>query len=91
MIYYNTTSETPQQVIDFEAKNLKQDTIILNIYFNAKRKLTPSDVLKRFPGEPPLTSIRRSITNLTNSGFLKKTEKKKLGMYGRSEHFWKLA
>jgi len=35
-----------------------------------------------------LTSVRRSITNLTKSGRLTKTKEKKTSIYGRPEYVW---
>ena len=38
-----------------------------------------------------LTSVRRSITNLTKVGRLKKTGVKKTSIYGRPEYVWELS
>ena len=37
----------------------------------------------------PITSVRRAITNLTNSRFLIKTTKSRKGALGKKEYIWK--
>lgn len=39
----------------------------------------------------PITSIRRSITGLTDAGFLRITMHRAMGMFGRLEHLWELS
>lgn len=88
--YFNTTGLSGEQLGLFEAKADSQDVIILEIYrrFNS---LTASECYKLFPDRTtPLTSIRRSITNLFNSGKLVKTEHKKPGIYGRPEYIYRI-
>ena len=36
----------------------------------------------------PVTSIRRAMTNLCNTGFIAKTEKMQEGIYGMPNHKW---
>jgi hypothetical protein len=36
----------------------------------------------------PITSIRRSLTNLTESGFLIKTDRQRIGAKGKPEYIW---
>lgn len=38
----------------------------------------------------PITSIRRTITNLTEAGLLVKTENKVIEEQGKANHLWKL-
>jgi hypothetical protein len=38
----------------------------------------------------PLTSVRSSITFLAKKGYLVKTQKTKIGMFGYPEHIWKI-
>jgi len=54
---------------------------------------TPSQVmnwLRDDLGNPPLTSIRRAMSNLSTRGLLVKTNKQHPGLYGRPEYYWKL-
>lgn len=88
--YFNTTGIKGEQLEMFEAKADSQDVIILEIFrrFNI---LTASECFKLFPDRTtPITSIRRSITNLYNKGKLIKTENTKSGIYGRPEYVYEI-
>lgn len=88
-MYYQTTTLPDDVIAEYQAKNIKQNDVIMEIFKHHNHSLSPSDVLKLFPAPaPPLTSIRRAITTLTHQGFLKKTERTKRSMYGRPEHIW---
>jgi predicted ArsR family transcriptional regulator len=52
---------------------------------------SPSQVHADILRTSPLTSVRRSISNLTADGKLVKTERKVQGPYGRPEYVWRLA
>lgn len=84
-MYYNTTNETGQMLINFQNEASKQEFRVLDL-FKKKKYLSPSQAWKHFESEGiPLTSIRRAITNLTNDGFVVKTEQKVKGLFGRNE------
>lgn len=92
--YHNTTHETTQ-LQAFTSIAIGQDAVVLDFF--KKRPLvefSPSQVLKNLininmiNNATPITSIRRSMTNLTVAGKLNKTENKVQGMYGRPEHTW---
>lgn len=91
--YYNTTKEKGE-VLKFNIKKAKgQDNIIMGYFLkNPSQKRTPSELwINLFDvSSTPLTSIRRSLTSLTNNGNLIKLEEKRISPYGRSEHFWEL-
>lgn len=88
MSYFNTTHE--KDTSKYLSSNVKQEDIILGI-FNKEIILSPSQVLNFYPGvKPPLTSIRRAITCLTEKGKLVKTDRKHEGNFGRSEYCWKI-
>lgn len=90
MNYFNTTQETGATLNQYEAKATNQDETILNFFRkHPGKKFTPFEVQNRaFIDEPPITSVRRSITNLTNKGKLIRTEQKAGGRYGRSNYLW---
>ena len=94
MSYYNTTQETGQLLLNYRAIAENQDAQVLRVFARLKRALTPSEVWgfltgsMEIPMETPITSIRRSITNLTGEMKLRKTEEKGLGKYGRNECKW---
>ena len=90
MAYYNTTNESGKSLKENTKKTISQNDKIL-MYFckNRSREISPSQVHSViFDNSTPITSIRRSITNLTNDGLLTKTKTKRVGNYGNSEHCW---
>lgn len=90
-MFYNTTQETNPELAAYRDQTLKQDARVLEL-FKTRRHLnyTPSEVLRIAFDRTPITSIRRSMTNLTDDGLLIKTGSKREGMYGRPEHVWAL-
>lgn len=93
-LFFNTTNESDAFLKECQAKAKKQDEIIMGIYkYNRDKKLSPSDVMglwEKYTAQPapPITSIRRSMTTLEQDGQLVKLDEKKIGIYGRPEHFW---
>jgi hypothetical protein len=87
-MHYNATNETGATLEQFVAHTYTQ-TDFIKLEFAVGRELSPSDVLKYLNHKYPITSIRRCITDLTAEGFLVKTDKKKIGIYGRPEYIWK--
>ena len=90
--FYNTNNETGSTLEKSEAKAVKQEDAILDIYIKVK-KLSASEVWNRYGKEQfiPITSIRRGITNLCNSGHLQKTDDTVTGIYGKQEHIYRYA
>lgn len=92
--YFNTTSLTGDDLRHAIRQADKQDDAILAIYRAAKRPLSPSEVWAECESAGkrwPLTSIRRSITTLTNAGALARLDEQRVGAYGRPEHRWSAA
>ena len=93
--YYNTTNETGTILNKSYKKANSQQKAILN-YFIKYKQGAPSEIwLKMQENEDIkrgslLTSVRRSITNLTKEGHLIKTAKKQNSVYGKPEYIWKL-
>lgn len=96
-MYHNTTGAAGAQLHDYRKKTSKQDKIILDWF---KRHLTGSPsqcwagAFRQSAGihiTVPITSVRRSITNLTESGHLIKTDRKRTGLFGRPEYIWTIA
>lgn len=96
--YHNTTHQSGAILQDFAAKAQTQDDLVMWLFeaFN-NDGITPSKVwqdlitLHKIDRSTPLTSIRRSITNLTKSGKLEQTELQRKGFYGRPETIWRIA
>jgi len=99
-VYFNTTNETGEELKKAQEKSIEQNDVVLYYYwcrafFPPILGATPSKchetlcrILKK---EIPITSIRRSITNLTKQGKLVKTDEKRVGPHGRKEYVWRLA
>tara|TARA_E500000331_G_C17002247_1_gene602551 strand:- start:159 stop:443 length:285 start_codon:yes stop_codon:yes gene_type:complete len=86
-MYYNTTKQDGNNLKSYKSKALSQEDKILN-YFTVKGKATPTEIWSGMSADALLTSVRRSITNLTKSGRLTKTKEKKTSIYGRPEYVW---
>jgi len=91
--YYDTTNELVR-IDEYEEKAASQNDRIL-AFFKAHpgQAFTPAEVWKALDpdGISPITSYRRSITNLTKRGLLihlKEEKDKKNGIYGRSNDTW---
>ena len=92
MVYYNTTNLKGDELKTSQKKTASQEQKVLKIFNKYQIPLSPTEVYRNFTSSnAPLTSIRRALSNLTRDGKLEKTSKKKLGMYGKYEHCWKLA
>ena len=57
---------------------------------NPWRGMTPFEVRESVLPECPITSARRAMTNLTESGLLVKTDMRR-ERYGKKNHVWRLA
>lgn len=101
-MYYNTTNETGTTLEQSTSKALTQDEYVL-AYFKKYDNLgvTPERVLRHFRimeklseskwHNTPVTSIRRSFSNLKNQGLIQKTNLTIEGDFGKNVHVWKLA
>jgi hypothetical protein len=91
-IYHNTTRLTDTLLCEAIKKAAKQDRRIMNFFVeNQGKEFTPCQVHKElFDDTVPLTSVRRSITNLTDEGKLTMTKTKREGLFGRPTHCWTL-
>jgi hypothetical protein len=89
MSYYNTLNEYGNELINSINKAEKQEAVILCL-FRKFEELQPSQIYVALNHYYPITSVRRSLTNLTSGGYLIKTEKKSMGLYGKNEHVWRV-
>ncbi len=88
--YHNTTKLDGEELIQREAKARKQDDVVLDVFRRHQRSAFSPEMIWNMTGQScPLTSIRRSISNLTKAGHLIKTDQKKVGMYGAKSYLWK--
>jgi hypothetical protein len=102
MSYYNTTNENGATLNESRKKAKTQDELVLEYFKNYDNLgATPERVLRHFKimetlseskwHNTPITSVRRSFSNLKNKGLIKKTELLIEGDFGKNIHVWKLA
>ena len=90
--FHNTIDAQGDELKQHEAKAENQSDRILKIFkSNPERDFTPCEIEKKLWGDAPLlTSVRRSITNLTRDGKLERTETRRLGAHGAMNYTWRL-
>jgi len=103
MSYFNTTNLKGEELKKSESKALTQDECVL-AYFKDYDNLgaTPERVLRHLKimeklsdnrwSQTPITSIRRSFSNLSFglNPKIRKTDKMIMGDYGRKVYVWEL-
>jgi len=92
MPHYNTTNESEEQLGIFHSKTKTQDILILEFFqdqplveYGASRVH-----LALFGNSTPITSVRRSITDLISDDKLEYSGRKRAGNYGRNEKLIRL-
>ena len=87
--YHNTNLERGRTLAASESLCGHQERVVLGV-FKQSDGLTPCQAWDRLGCEDfgLLTSMRRSITNLTTLGLLVKTDKRIEGIYGKMVHIW---
>lgn len=97
MSYHNTVNEKGDTLRQYEKQTMTQDNRIACFFeSNPGEIFCPWEIktlLFDAPDQPPtpITSIRRSMSDLTKAGILEKTEHKKdAGAYGRRSYAWTL-
>lgn len=91
-IFFNTIDLKGQDLAEATNQAQKQDDRILEI-MKRHKKLTPfevSDIYNSLYPVAPVTSIRRSMTVLTDKGFLEMCDEMKKEVYGKPNHYWRL-
>lgn len=89
-IFFPTTPMSTQGISEMEAKVKGQNLEILRFFMrNSARSFTPFEVLEHTRMNIPITSIRRALTTLTDSGYLIKTGEMRQGEYGAPNHCWR--
>jgi len=90
--YWNTNKETGSTLKTSQRKALKQQDIVLSVFKNNPGiYCTPFDVKIIAELIGPITSVRRAMTNLEQAGKLIRTDRMKMGIYGKQNHTWRLA
>lgn len=89
MTYYNTTKQKRTALEVYRTKALNQEEIIMEVMRRYKA-MTASRLWRNLQKNKlnwPITSVRRSLTNLMNQGVLRKGDLVG-GIYGRPEHIY---
>lgn len=93
-IFHNTISLVGKKLTEARKKAKTQNERIYLIFVENKgKKMTPFDVHSKYSKlypNAPITSIRRSITHLTDNGAIEKLDKMQKGSYGKNNHLWTL-
>ena len=91
--FYNTIDEKEPQLEISRAQVTLQERRVLAIMGDFPKGMTPFEVYDLYAvdhGKVPITSIRRAITNLTNGGYLEKTEGQVVERWGKVNYVWKI-
>ena len=100
-MYHNTNEENGATLKESRSKAKTQDQTVLEYFKNHDQLgVTPERCLRHFKimeklseskwHNTPVTSIRRSFSNLKNQGLIQKTELTIEGDFGKNVHVWKL-
>ena len=100
-MFYNTNEENGATLQESRKKAKTQDQTVLEYFKNHDQLgVTPERCLRHFKimeklseskwHNTPVTSIRRSFSNLKNQGLIQKTELTIKGDFGKNVHVWKL-
>jgi hypothetical protein len=92
--YWPTTPLPIAQLADAIKRAEQQDEAVLAIFRSVGGSLTPSQVQSIGVGNGLhwlLTSVRRSMTNLTNAGVLVHLHDTRPGPHGRPEGLWQVS
>jgi len=100
-MFYNTNEEKGTTLNESRKKAKTQDELVLEYFKNYDNLgATPERVLRHFKimeklsdnkwHNTPITSIRRSFSNLKNKGLIEKTNRTIEGDFGKQVNVWKL-
>lgn len=93
--FFNTINLNGAELTKAKEQTGLQDQRVLELFKRVgDGSMTPIRVHELYQfyfKETPLTSIRRSMTMLTNKGLLEKTNFMKMEKYGKSNYCWKLS
>ena len=90
-IHFNTTNLSGSELKRREIKAGTQNAIVLAFFQrHPDGEFTPFDVQMYCLSMTPITSVRRSMTTLTDLGYLVKTSNRRPGIYGELNYTWKI-
>ena len=91
MTYYNTTNKRPDALDKARRRaNGQRDRVLAFFEKMAGSMFAPHEVHRMIMPDAPITSVRRTMTDLTEEGKLVKTDEMVEGPYGDPVHLWRL-
>lgn len=90
--YHNTVPISGPELKEANENASNQEYEVLEL-FKRLKTATPWQIEARLNAggkKWPITSVRRSITNLTGQSKLRKTGQKKVGPFGHIENVWEI-
>lgn len=93
MTFHNTNKLAGKELDSAKDAAQSQEEKIFEFFLaNPQGRYAPHEIWDRvFDQKPPLTSIRRAITNLADNGSLVKTSTMIRGLYGQPTYTWQLS
>ena len=89
--YYNTNQEKGSGLKKAQAQAKRQKAVVLAFFqSNPGQYFSPDMGHQRVLPRAPITSVRRSMTNLTIENRLEKTPFTVIGPWGKKVHTWRL-
>ena len=91
--FFNTIALEGAELKKAKEQTGLQDRRVLGLFEFYGVKFTPFKIHELYEnhyGLTPVTSIRRSITSLTDAGKLVKTKEFKMERYGKRNHYWEI-
>ena len=86
--FHNTINESGERLTELKQNaKTQQEKILQYFYQNSLYCFTPFEIQEQVLPLNPVTSIRRSITNLTNQSHLIKEEEQKVEKYGVKNYY----
>jgi len=92
-LFFNTIHLSGKDLAAASLQCSKQEARVISIMSTLDKAMTPFEVQNEYERaypSVPITSIRRSMTNLAQRGVLEKSGAMKLEIYGKPNHTWKL-
>lgn len=89
--FFNTIDLRGPELSKAQSVASTQEDKVLKVFQSAKYKtFTPAEIHIALGQQFLLTSVRRSISNLTKKGLLEQTEELRPGNYGLPNRAWRL-
>lgn len=92
MSYYNTTASHGRELAEYRVKAKAQEVKVLDWFLaHPNDTFTPEDIGEHVLRNAPRTSWGRALSNLTRAGWLERTDRQTIGVWGRPVYHWRLA